>query len=44
MSVAFISIQSIDSMKPINSNVGRVRFNPPFRVRWRVKANPPYAD
>src|SRR5712671_6537132 len=23
--------------------VGRVRFNPPSRVEWRVKANPPYA-
>ena len=23
--------------------IGRVRFNPPFCARWRVKANPPYA-
>ena len=34
---------SVSDVRFISTGVGRVRFNPPSRVEWRVKANPPYA-
>jgi len=31
------------SLQIISTGVGRVPFNPPSRMEWRVKANPPYS-
>ena len=34
---------SVSEVRIISTGVGRVLFNPPSLVEWRVKENPPYA-
>ena len=40
---AVIKKDSFAGGEALPARVGRVRFSPPLRSRWRVKENPPYA-